>query len=206
MYPCRPYTTVAAVSGVSIRCSPSIHPTPHTLEADATASQTAAPSEPKPEPLNIATTISAPPTYENRTDIIYPEIPAQGDLEATPAIRTPSLKPFEEQEEIEPSIKPPTTSPIHTVSGCFGDIVHFQCKDGELIRILKDLYGSAPDGRCSYQEEDCAVEVVGQRSIVSQICSSKTRCMNFIVTRTFCGERVTSYQQITYSCVPGELY
>ena len=87
--------------------------------------------------------------------------------------------------DLSPSVKAPVSSTLHTVSGCFGDIVHFQCKGGEMIRIVRDLYGSAPTGRCVYKEGDCAVEAVGQKSIVTQICSSKTRWVYIILINIY---------------------
>ncbi len=75
---------------------------------------------------------------------------------------------------------------------------------GEMIRIVDDLYGYAPGNRCSHRTEDCVVHAAGQRSIVTQICSSKTQCRDLIITRHHCRDTVTSYQQITYECVPSE--
>ncbi len=71
-----------------------------------------------------------------------------------------------------------------------------------MIRVVDDLYGYAPGNRCTLEPGDCVVHSAGQRSIVSQICSSKSRCRDLIITRQHCNDRVTSYQQITYECVP----
>ena len=74
-----------------------------------------------------------------------------------------------------------------------------------MIRVVDDLCGYAPEDRCTHHPDDCVIHSVGQRSIVSQICSSKSRCRDLIITRQHCNDRVTSYQQITYECVPSKL-
>ena len=100
----------------------------------------------------------------------------------------------------QPMVRPP----LHFVSGCFGNIIHFQCGEGERIRIVDDLYGRGDPDRCSHALGDCVVHPNGQASIVKQLCNTKERCRSLIVTRLFCGDHVTSYQQITYECVPGK--
>ena len=74
-----------------------------------------------------------------------------------------------------------------------------------MIRVVDDLYGYAPENRCTHHPDDCVIHSAGQRSIVSQICSSKSSCRDLIITRQHCNDRVTSYQQITYECVPSKL-
>ena len=82
---------------------------------------------------------------------------------------------------------------------------HLNFKENAMIRIVDDLHGYAPGNRCTHHPDDCVIHSAGQRSIVSQICSSKSRCRDLIITRQHCNDRVTSYQQITYECVPSKL-
>ena len=84
-------------------------------------------------------------------------------------------------------------------------IFHLNFKENAMIRIVDDLHGYAPGNRCTHHPDDCVIHSAGQRSIVSQICSSKSRCRDLIITRQHCNDRVTSYQQITYECVPSKL-
>ena len=94
---------------------------------------------------------------------------------------------------------------LHTVYGCFGNILNIKCRSDELVHIVEDIYGVSSDPRrCNFQDGDCLTEVMGEQSLTRKLCQKRSSCENIIVTRTYCRSAVTSYQRIKYKCVAGK--
>ena len=88
-----------------------------------------------------------------------------------------------------------------TASACFGEIINFECNNGEVIRIIDDFYGKSSEGHCEYEEDDCVLRAASGQGVADQLCNGKTDCHNLIVSRMFCQQKITNYQQVTYECL-----